>query len=113
MTTKKLDEPFEIVGQLRGKSRPQIIFLNNKGKYVVKFKNNPLGNKVLANEYVVAHLAHQLGLPVPFFQVVNIPKRFIKQHPTLRMHSFEPGSQFCTEYLERCHFPNGKSQKNP
>lgn len=104
MHTRERIEPREIVGQLRGSSQPQLIRFSNRVSYVVKFKNNPLGNKALANEYVVSRLARELNLPVPDFQVVIIDKSFIQRHSVLQENAFQAGSQFCTEYLEKC-FP--------
>jgi hypothetical protein len=41
--------------------------------YVVKFRNNPQHERVLANEFLATRLAERVGLPVPAAEVVEVP----------------------------------------
>jgi hypothetical protein len=47
------------------------------GYYVVKFLDNPQHPRVLANEWLGARLAAELGLPVPETAVVKVPEKLI------------------------------------
>ena len=40
--------------------------------YVVKFRNNPQHERVLANEFLATRLAERVGLPVPVAEVVEV-----------------------------------------
>jgi hypothetical protein len=107
--------PIQPVRYLRplkgGWSYPQLILFNDGHKYVVKFKNNRQGDKVLVNEYVAGKLARYLRLPVPKFTIVHIPKRFI-QTTSLKTFGFQPGVQFASRYIENgvCYSKNLSSQ---
>jgi len=58
--------------------------------YVVKFQNNPQGVRVLANEMLVASLAHMIGLPVPQVAFVEVASRLVADNTQL---VFEIGSR--------------------
>jgi len=89
------------VRPLRGTTQPHVVHFNRKDQWIVKFKNNPLGNRTLVNEYVVAQLARMLQLPIPSFRVVNLPKEVIKKNRILRRNHFESGNQFCMALIQR------------
>lgn len=50
--------------------------------YIVKFKQNPEGLRVLANEYVCAKLAKKLHLPIPNPALIQVSDEFIKDFGT-------------------------------
>jgi hypothetical protein len=85
-----------------GYSKPQLIQFSDGMSYVVKFKNNPTGTRVLVNEYVAASLGQLLSLPVVPFQVVPVSNDFIKNNPELSKSKFKSGSQFASLYMEGC-----------
>lgn len=58
---------------LRGGSQPRLMEADDGNLYVVKFKDNPQGTRVLVNELLAATLAERLGLPVPTTVVVELP----------------------------------------
>lgn len=92
--------PVRYLGPLkRGWTYPQLILFNDGHKYVVKFKNNRQGDKVLVNEFVAGNLAQHLRLPVPKFTIVHIPYEFIQRTP-LKTFGFQPGFQFASRYIE-------------
>ena len=70
-------------------------------KYLVKFKNNPQGDKMLMREYVATMLAQQLGIPTVPCEIVYIPERFILE-TGLDKYKFEHGNQFASLYIENC-----------
>ncbi|WP_274366048.1 HipA family kinase [Paenibacillus thermotolerans] len=84
----------------KGYSKPQLIRLSDGLTYVVKFKNNPTGTRVLVNEYVAGKLARLLALPVPPFRIVPISNDFIEQNPELAAFRFAPGMQFASLFIE-------------
>jgi len=47
--------------------------------YVVKFRNNPQHERVLANEFLATRLAERVGLPVPVAEVVDVGE-WLVQH---------------------------------
>ncbi|MDR6550685.1 HipA family kinase [Paenibacillus qinlingensis] len=83
-----------------GYSKPQLIQFSDGMSYVVKFKNNPTGTRVLVNEYVAASLGQLLSLPVIPFQVVSVSNDFIKAIPEMVKSKFKSGSQFASQYIE-------------
>ncbi|MFD0694230.1 HipA family kinase [Paenibacillus sp. GCM10027628] len=84
----------------RGKSSPHLIEFSDHHNYVVKFKNNPQGNWVLINEYIVNNLASLLELPIPRYKVVRISKQFIEENENLHQKNFKSGKQFASRYTK-------------
>ncbi|WP_134704983.1 HipA family kinase [Ammoniphilus sp. YIM 78166] len=94
--------PVRFVKSLTGKSRPQLILFSDGFEYVVKFKNNRQGTRVLVNEFVVGHLAQLVDLPIIPFKIAVIPEDFIRENKKLQQRQFEPGHQFASLYLDNC-----------
>lgn len=86
----------------KGYSKPQHILFSDGQTYVVKFKNNPSGTRIMVNEYIAGKLGQLLSLPIVPFEVVQIEEEFIKKHSILSNYKFAPGSQFASLYLENC-----------
>ncbi|MDM5187518.1 hypothetical protein QUF99_09340 [Bacillus sp. DX4.1] len=82
-------------------SHPQIILFNDNKKYLVKFKNNPQGNRMLMREFIVTMLAKHLDLPTVPFEIAYIPEEFILINE-LDKYKFKHGNQFASLYLENC-----------
>ena len=57
----------------RGATHPQLFALEDEAEVVVKFSQNPQGERVLANEFICSGLAALLGLPVPGAILVDVP----------------------------------------
>jgi len=76
-TTSVPLEAIEHVRKMRGGSPPQLLRCSDGQYYVVKFANNPQGSRILANEFLCAHLAARLGLPVLGARVINVREKFI------------------------------------
>ena len=53
--------------------------------YVVKFRNNPQHERVLANELLTTKIAEIVGLPVPAGEIVEVPTLLAEQTPGLTM----------------------------
>lgn len=84
-----------------GYSKPQLIRFDDGQNYVVKFKNNHSGTRILVNEYIASRLAELLGLPVPAFKTISIPRSFIEQNPIIPSR-FKGGNQFATLFIPGC-----------
>lgn len=85
-----------------GYTRPQLFELSDGNKYLVKFKNNPQGTRVLVNDWVAGKLALLLGLPVAPFALVYFSKSHFNQFPELYKYGFKPGHQFASYLLKNC-----------
>jgi hypothetical protein len=72
--------------------------------YVVKFRNNPQHPRVLVNELICYVLLDYLQLPVPGWEIVDVPGELIEAVPELVMEAgreqrrCEPGLQFGSRY---------------
>ena len=74
--------------------------------WVVKFRNNPQGVRVLANELLATRLAEAVGLPVPKTDVVEVTEWLIANTPELYVEAragpvrerCRAGLQFGCEY---------------
>jgi hypothetical protein len=72
--------------------------------YVVKFRNNPQHPRVLVNELICYVLLNYLQLPVPGWEIVDVPAELIEAVPELVMEvgreqrRCEPGLQFGSRY---------------
>src|ERR1700733_4704134 len=68
----------EHVRRMRGGTQPHLMRCSDKRYYVVKFRNNPQGMRILANELLASILAKKLGLPVAEPAIVDVDARLIR-----------------------------------
>jgi hypothetical protein len=61
------------VKRMRGGAQSHLMRCDDGHYYVVKFRNNPQHERVLANEFLATKLAERVGLPVPIPEVVDVP----------------------------------------
>ncbi|MGM9989053.1 MAG: HipA family kinase [Bacillaceae bacterium] len=80
-------------------SNPQIVIFSDNKKYLVKFKNNPQGDRMLMRELVCTTLATHIGLPTVPFEIVNVSDEFLLKND-LKKYNFTSGSQFASLYLD-------------
>ncbi len=73
----------EHVRRLRGGAQSHLLRCDDGDYYVVKFKNNPQGVRILANEMLAGKLARTLGLPVPEQEVVEVSEWLVEHTPDL------------------------------
>jgi len=72
--------------------------------YVVKFRNNPQHQRVLANEFLATKLAEHIGLPVPAAEIVEVSSQLIADTADLtvvlgsQQVACEAGLQFGSRY---------------
>jgi hypothetical protein len=58
---------------MRGGAQSHLMRCDDGHYYVVKFRNNPQHERVLANEFLATRLGEMVGLPVPIGEVVEVP----------------------------------------
>ncbi|MBI0577056.1 hypothetical protein IEC97_06760 [Neobacillus cucumis] len=95
--------PVRYLGSFQeGFSKPQLFEMSDGKIYLVKFKDNPQGTRVLVNDWVVGKLAQLLGLPVAPFKLVYFSKSDFKKYSGLYKFGFKPGYQFASLLLKDC-----------
>ena len=55
------------------------------GLWVVKFRNNPQGERVLANEFLATRIAEAVGLTVPKSEVVEVSDWLVANSPEMAL----------------------------
>jgi len=68
----------EQIRKMRGGAQAQLMRCADEGYYIVKFQNNPQGQRILANELLATRLAARLGLPMPPAAVVEVRENLIE-----------------------------------
>lgn len=88
-----------------GCTKPYYISCSDGNQYAVKFKENPEGPRVLANEYVCAKIAEILELPLSSPSFIEVDKNFIstygKQIEEHVGNIITPGLHFGTKKIKR------------
>ncbi|MSO19132.1 MAG: phosphatidylinositol kinase [Acidobacteria bacterium] len=73
----------EHLRRMRGGAQSHLMRCSDEQYYVVKFRNNPQGPRILANEMLASHLAMSLGLPVSEPDIVLVSEWLIAHTPDL------------------------------
>jgi len=71
---------------MRGGTQPHLMLAADGCRYVVKFRNNPIHPRILANDLLATRIALSLGLPMPQAQIIEVSDWLISHTPKLRMH---------------------------
>ena len=93
------------VKRMRGGAQGHLMRCEDGHYYVVKFRNNPQHERVLANEFLATRLAEQVGLPVPSAEVVDVSAWLVDHTPELtimlgtREVRVEAGLQFGSRFV--------------
>jgi HipA-like protein len=93
------------VKRMRGGAQSHLMRCDNGCYYVVKFRNNPQHERVLANEFLATQLAMLVGLPVPVAMLIDVPQWLVDKTEELTIvvgtHAFpvEAGLQFGSQYV--------------
>jgi HipA-like kinase len=94
----------EQIRRMRGGAQSHLMRCADGGYYVVKFRNNPQGARILANELLGTRLAARLGLPTPEAEVVEVRDDLIEYTEDLVMQlgrgraRCQAGPQFGSRY---------------
>jgi hypothetical protein len=90
---------------MRGGAQSHLMRCSDNKFYVVKFRNNPQGVKILANEFAFSHLAQALNLSVPSPKIIEVSEWLVQQSPALSIcippnsaMPCESGLQYGSEY---------------
>src|SRR5438128_394007 len=70
---------------MRGGTQPHLMLAGDGRRYVVKFRNNPIHPRLLANEWLATRIALSLGLPMPQVEIIEVSDWLISHTPKLRM----------------------------
>ncbi len=70
---------------MRGGAQSQLMLGADGGLWVVKFRNNPQGERVLANELIATRLAEAVGLTVPKSDVVEVSEWLVSHSPEMHL----------------------------
>jgi hypothetical protein len=93
------------IKRMRGGAQSHLIRCHDGHCYVVKFRNNPQHERVLANEYLATGLAELVGLPVPLTEVIDVPLDVVSQTSEMTIilagHEIrvDAGLQFGSRYV--------------
>jgi len=71
------------IKRMRGGAQAHLMRCADGNYYVVKFRNNPQHERVLANEFLATRLAERVGLPVPTAEVVEVEEWLVEHTPEL------------------------------
>ncbi|WP_163103500.1 HipA family kinase [Peribacillus alkalitolerans] len=93
-------EPVSYIKTLEGKSNAHLITFDDGRDYVVKYFQ-PDFDKTLPNEWIGYCLARFLDLPIPYGQLVKIPKEFTSLYPELSGID-QTQYQFASLYVPDC-----------
>jgi hypothetical protein len=80
-----MERAVEQVKRMRGGAQAHLMRCSDDGYYVVKFQNNPQGQRILANELLGTRLAARLGLAAPQAAVVEVREELIAHTEDLVM----------------------------
>ena len=92
------------VRRMRGGANSHLLRADDGRYYIVKFRNNPQHERILANELICYVLLDSLRLPAPEWEIVEVPRHVIEASPELTMDAgaetrrCEPGLQFGSRF---------------
>lgn len=92
------------IKRMRGGSSAHMMLADDEHYYVVKFRDNPQHSRVLVNELICYVLLDYLGLPVPGWEIVDVPEYLIEAAPELTLETGKesrrcpPGLHFGSRY---------------
>lgn len=87
-----------------GVTMPQLFRANDGEIYVVKLRNNRLGTKVLASEFLGAKIGEVMGLCFPPSQVIEITKDTLQNSQFPDNAEADLGKHFASKYLSNTEY---------
>ncbi len=85
---------------MRGGAQSQMMLGADGRLWVVKFRNNPQGERVLANEFIATRLAEAVGLTVPQTDVMEVSGWLIANSPEMWVDAGRGERSRCSEGLQ-------------
>ena len=96
----------QAIRRMRGGAQSQLMLGADGGYWVVKFRNNPQGERVLANEFLATRIAEAVGLTVPQSDVIEVSEWLVEHSPEMTVdhgrgdrRRCEPGLQFGSRFV--------------
>ncbi len=96
----------QAIRRMRGGAQSQLMLGADGSFWVVKFRNNPQGERVLANELLATRIAAAVGLPVPRSDVLEVSEWLVANSPEMRLDlgrgvqaRCEAGLQFGSQFV--------------
>lgn len=89
----------QTIRRMRGGAQSQLMLGADGRLWVVKFRNNPQGERVLANELIATRLAEAVGLTVPQTDVVEVSAWLIQNSPEMWVDAGRGERVRCAEGL--------------
>ncbi len=84
---------------MRGGAQSQMMLGSDGNLWIVKFRNNPQGSRVLANELIATKLAEAVGLSVPASDTVDVSAWLIANSPEMWVDLGRGARELCAEGL--------------
>ncbi len=75
----------QTIRRMRGGAQSQLMLGADGALWVVKFRNNPQGERVLANELLATRIAEAVGLAVPKSDVVEVSEWLTLNSPEMQL----------------------------
>jgi hypothetical protein len=75
----------QAIRRMRGGAQSQLMLGADGALWVVKFRNNPQGERVLANELLATRIAEAVGLSVPKSDVVEVSEWLVANSPEMQL----------------------------
>lgn len=97
-------EVVHFVRKMRGYTQAHLLRARDEQTYVVKFRNNPQGRRVLVNEWVTSELLQASGIQTPQATLVHVTPEFLELNPAVHLRdgnervAVEPGVHFGSQY---------------
>ena len=73
------------IRRMRGGANAHLMLADDRHYYVVKFRNNPQHPRILVNELISYTLLDYLQLPVPKWDIIDVPAELIEASPEMTM----------------------------
>ena len=90
----------QAIRRMRGGAQSQLMLGADGYLWVVKFRNNPQGERVLANEFLATRIAEAVGLTVPKTEVVEVSEWLVRNSPELAIDLGRGERQRCEAGLQ-------------
>jgi hypothetical protein len=93
------------VRKMRGGSQAHLLHCDDDYFYVVKFRNNPQGRRLLVNEWIASLYLRHLQICGPDVAMVSLSDDFLEANPDVHMHfgrgrlAVESGIHFGSRYV--------------
>ena len=90
----------QAIRRMRGGAQSQMMLGADGRLWVVKFQNNPQGERVLANEFIATRLAEAVGLTVPQTDVMEVSGWLIANSPEMWVDVGRGERRRCSDGLQ-------------